>query len=349
LIGSVVLAVLALAALLAVSAPAPLRAAGNPCEFTNVGRIVAVGDVHGAYDRFVEILRAAGLVDDRLRWTGGRTHFVQLGDVVDRGPDSAKVLDLLEQLEKQAADNGGAVHALIGNHEVMRMLGDLRYATPGEFDAFVSPRSAELQDAYVKRLEALKVPAAETPPLGYVEMLSGFGTSGRYGTRVRTLDTAVQINGVVFVHGGISPVTASLACDAINERVRREMTDDFDSTARDPLASLSASPTGPLWYRGLVDEADEPAVDDVLRRQRARAIVIAHTVTPNGRIRSRFGGKVVQIDTGMQPAYVTGGRASVLQIERGVMTAIYMDRREVLEQSVLGTSARELRPSGGDR
>jgi hypothetical protein len=125
----------------------------------------------------------------------------------------------------------------------------------------------------------------------------------------------------------------------MNDGVRREMTDDFEKTAGDPLASLAASPDGPFWYRGLAD-ADAAAVDDVLSGQQARAIVVAHTVTPNGRIRTRFGGKVVQIDTGMQPAYVTGGRASALQIAGGVMTAIYVDRRDVLEQSVLAAPGR---------
>src|SRR5262245_38273962 len=96
----------------------------NECEVTGVERIVAVGDVHGAYDRFTEILRVAGIVDAGQHWTGARAHLVQLGDVVDRGPDSRKVLDFLKSLEKEAAAAGGRVHALIGNHEVMRMLSD---------------------------------------------------------------------------------------------------------------------------------------------------------------------------------------------------------------------------------
>src|SRR5262245_6011366 len=74
----------------------PADATEPPCRFTNVNRIVAVGDVHGAYDRFMDILRAANVVDDRARWIGGKTHLVQLGDVVDRGPDSGKVLERLE-------------------------------------------------------------------------------------------------------------------------------------------------------------------------------------------------------------------------------------------------------------
>src|SRR6516225_11795598 len=111
-------------------------AATAPCEIDGIERIVAVGDVHGAYDRFVAILRTAGVIDEQLHWAAGKTHLVQLGDVVDRGPDSRKALDLLRRLEAEAPPAGGQVHALLGNHEVARMLGDFRLVTPGEYAAF---------------------------------------------------------------------------------------------------------------------------------------------------------------------------------------------------------------------
>jgi hypothetical protein len=101
---------------------------------------------------------------------------------------------------------------------------------------------------------------------------------------------------------------------------------------------------GPLWYRGLAEETDtfEPTIDDILAKQEARSIVIAHTVTPDGRIRVRFGGKVIQIDTGMQPQYVPRGRASALEIVNGVTTAIYTDRRDVL---ILGAAPPAIQPT----
>ena len=53
-----------------------------------------------------------------------------------------------------------------------------------------------------------------------------------------------------------------------------------------------------------------PQIIDILAKTHSRAIVVAHTVTPTGRITTRFDGRVIQIDTGMQPAYVPSGRAS---------------------------------------
>ena len=78
----------------------------SPAIWTNVDRIVAVGDVHGDYDQLAATLKSAGLIDDQGNWTGGKTHLVQVGDVLDRGPDSRKAMDLLMRLEKQAPGGG---------------------------------------------------------------------------------------------------------------------------------------------------------------------------------------------------------------------------------------------------
>ena len=311
----------------------PGVATAASCSVDNVERIVAVGDVHGAYDRFVEILQTAGVIDDRQRWSGGKTHLVQLGDAVDRGPDSRKVLDLLQRLEREAQSAGGEVHALIGNHEVMRLLGDFRYVDEGEYRAFETADSEAIRQRVAQRLdEKEREPFLKTTPPGSVEMQLAFRPDGEYGKWIRTHDTVVMINGVVFLHGGISPAVSTLSCEEINETVRRELTTDFEQTQRAPLQSLAAREDGPTWYRGLAQEPDTfaPAVTDILAKQHARAIVVAHTVTPTPRIRVRFDGKVFQMDTGMQPAYVKGGRASALEIRSGQFTAIYTDRRDVL-------------------
>ena len=109
-------------ALAFVVAPGPTRAAAQPrgqtaaaavpCDVQTTERIVAVGDVHGAFDKFVAILRAAGLIDTRNRWIGKKAVLVQTGDLTDRGPDSRKAIDLLRKLEGEAQRAGGQVYAL---------------------------------------------------------------------------------------------------------------------------------------------------------------------------------------------------------------------------------------------
>src|SRR5688500_13404689 len=110
------LSVLALVALLLAGpgeASARAQAAESPCAIETTERVVAVGDVHGAYERFTGILRAARLIDDRDRWIGGRSLLIQTGDILDRGADSRRVIDLLRRLERDAARAGGRVFPLL--------------------------------------------------------------------------------------------------------------------------------------------------------------------------------------------------------------------------------------------
>jgi Calcineurin-like phosphoesterase len=323
----------AVTTLIVLATALPGRAA-DKCEWTGVDRIVAIGDVHGAFDRFVEILKAAGIVDGDLHWTAGKTHVVQLGDILDRGDDSRKAMDLARALEREAEKAGGRMHLLLGNHEIARMLGDMRLTAAGEYLAFVTAGSEDVREKAAKSLKPATdeelARLIQQTPLGLIEMQRAFGLDGEYGRWLRQHSTVVKIDQFVFVHGGISPAVAPMPCAAINEQVERDMTSDLDKTLEAPLATLTARVDGPLWYRGLAQEPESftPQVDDILSKQAARAIVIGHTVTPTGRITLRFGGRVIQIDTGMQPAYAQGGRASALEIVKGEASAIYVDRRD---------------------
>jgi metallophosphoesterase superfamily enzyme len=101
-----------------------------------VGRVVAIGDVHGDKDAFVAVLKMAGMIDAQERWIGEQAHLVQVGDVPARGPQTRQAFDLLMKLEAQAAAAGGKVHAIIGNHDAGVIYGDLRHITPEEFREF---------------------------------------------------------------------------------------------------------------------------------------------------------------------------------------------------------------------
>ncbi len=299
-------------------------------SFDNVSRIVAVGDVHGDYDQFVTVLRQAEVIDDRQRWTGGTTHLVQTGDVVDRGAHSRKVLDLLMALEKEAAKAGGRVHMLLGNHEVMNLAGDLRYVSSGEYEAFRSDKSAFLQD---RAYELLADPERKNDstyrrkwymdhPPGWVEHQQAFGPQGQYGKWLRARNAIVRINGIVFVHGGVSPTLLTMTLDQINERVRAELSD-----LTRLKGGLAASEDGPLWYRGLALEP-EPAlqahVDRALTHFQAQHFVVGHSVRAPV-IVSRFNGRVILIDVGLSAAY--GGPAAGLLVEGSQLSVMHRGTR----------------------
>jgi hypothetical protein len=312
----------------AVLAPATSRAqqADTTATFTGADRIVAVGDVHGGYDEFVQVLRMAGVIDGKSNWSGGKTYFVQTGDVLDRGPDSRKVMDLLMKLEKQAPKKGGHAISLLGNHEVMNLVGDLRYVSTGEYDAFATADSAEVRD---RAFELLADPVRKDDPayrkaweaecpLGWVEHRLAFSPKGKYGKWLRERNAVVKIDGYLFVHGGIPPSLADSSIEAINERIREEL-----RAAENPSGALSSAADGPLWYRGLALEPDAVIaehVDRVLANFVVSHIVIGHTTMP-GAVLPRLGGKILLIDVGLSKGY--GGRQACLVVERGTPMALH--------------------------
>jgi Calcineurin-like phosphoesterase len=75
-----------------------------------------VGDIHGYPEALARLLRDAGLVDERLRWSGHDARLWLLGDLVDRGPDGIGTIDLVMRLERE-----GPVRCLLGNHEAVML------------------------------------------------------------------------------------------------------------------------------------------------------------------------------------------------------------------------------------
>lgn len=293
-------------------------------SWQGVERIVAVGDVHGDYDNFLSLLREAELVNRRGNWIAGTTHFVQLGDIPDRGPDTAKIITLLKRLEIQAERAGGKVHVLIGNHEAMNMLGDLRYVDAGELAALRTRNSSRMRDRYYDQ-EVLRLQTANPEfvadaafreqwekevPLGLIEHRQAWSPTGEFGSWVLQHNAVVRINRNLFLHGGISPALLGMSITAINEQIRLELQSTLGAEP-----GLAEKEEGPLWYRGLVvnDEASEQAhVAQILSTYDVDRIIIGHT-PGMGTVVPRFDGKVLAIDAGLSAFY--GGHRAALLLE----------------------------------
>ena len=71
------------------------------------GRFLVVGDIHGELQLFERLLQLAG-------FDPARDHVLSLGDLIDRGPNSADVLDWFLHGERRSA--------LLGNHEAMMIV-----------------------------------------------------------------------------------------------------------------------------------------------------------------------------------------------------------------------------------
>lgn len=198
----------------------PLRAADR--------RIVAVADVHGAGAALTSILQRAGIIDAQRRWVGGTAVLVQTGDVMDRGPDVRALLDFLVGLEREAAAAGGRIERLLGNHEVMNLVGHTRDATPEIFAAWADRQSAARRERAFADAQRLGGGALDRAawlaahPPGFIEYRAAFGPTGRYGRWLRSKPVVLKIDGTIFMHAGIAPGSAP-SLDAINARVRADL------------------------------------------------------------------------------------------------------------------------------
>jgi serine/threonine protein phosphatase 1 len=152
-------------------------------------RIYAVGDVHGCLaqlDRLLDLIR----VDNAT--FSGNTRFVFLGDLVDRGPDSAGVIDRVMNLSRGQK----RCDTLMGNHEEAML---------ASFDGTADPRGW-LSYGGSQTLESYGIARAE-------QFASGFDLARRmveaipsdHLTFLRGLPDHLVIGDYLFVHAGIRP------------------------------------------------------------------------------------------------------------------------------------------------
>jgi len=153
-------------------------------------RIYALGDIHGRLDLF-EIIAEAIEADDAARGAA-RTTVILLGDLVDRGPDSAGVIAAARIWQQHRR-----VRILTGNHEEMFLAASDRLPAFRVFLRFggretllsypivaAAFQAAELPDAQAMMIEAV--------PREDLEFIS-------------TFEDCIQIGGYAFVHAGIEP------------------------------------------------------------------------------------------------------------------------------------------------
>ena len=207
-------------------------------EWTGVPRIVAMGDVHGHVDKLTAILQGTGILDSKLKWSGGTDHVVLCGDLVDRGPHDRALLDMLQRLQKEARKDGGWVHALPGNHDLMNLTRDFRFVSPESYHDFAKDERVEdRRDGWdVFRQFSDDIPDDrkqavfdEQFPPGYFAHQQAFGGDGKYGSWLAKQPIVIKVNGIVFLHGGLTPEVAALGLEEINRQYQESLPVVFES------------------------------------------------------------------------------------------------------------------------
>lgn len=283
---------------------------------TATGRVVAIGDLHGDWQKAIDSLRTADVIsitpEDEVVWTGGDTVLVQLGDVLDRGDHEIAIVKLLRALDLQARQQGGAVFMLNGNHESLNVCGDFRYVTPGAF--VESALFAGLTENDLKDWGLLaRVRYAVYKP------------GGPMAIELAKNPTVLIVNDTAFVHGGLLPSHVNYGLEKLNTEVAAWMRADSTAEggkAAPPFLAMGDS-NSVFWNRTLSKEVfPSPyerfracaALQQALAKIGAKRLVVGHTPQLSG-ANCECDGKVWRIDVGMSSG-VLNREAQVLEVTR---------------------------------
>ncbi|ORX80231.1 Metallo-dependent phosphatase [Anaeromyces robustus] len=250
-------------------------------------RIVALGDIHGDYNKLESILRHAKLIDKNNDWIGTDSILVQIGDLTDRGPNFKDVVELFIKIRKQAQKKGGIVYMLLGNHELYDMQAGYFMILKSDFDSFG----------------------------GYLEREKAISMEGKYGELLRKeMNLTMVVDDNLFVHSFLNYRFAKRGLNELNKHVKDilsnvpsfdELLEDYYNQNKthpiytDPIFDMT---NGPLWSREYIDIPEEEVCEElekVLKIAKSKRMIIGHTVQEYGKIQTKCQDKLILIDLGL--------------------------------------------------
>lgn len=254
-----------------------------PTELKVPGKLLIIGDVHGQYDTLRLFLVNNRVIDQNLRWSFGNGTVVFMGDIFDRGEKVTEILWLIYRLEKEAAENGGSVQLILGNHEMMVLQEDERF----------------ISEKYFYLFRNLK--------LNYSKQYSSKTLLGRW---LRSKNTFLKIDSLLFAHGGVHPniLNYKVSLDSSNILIYKYLNlKRKNKILENPALLFLLSYNGPFWYRGMVEESDEKQLTDeeinqIFNEYKVNHIFVGHTFKPE--VKTFNNGKVISTDV---PFYLADG------------------------------------------
>ena len=243
-----------------------------PSTYSDSQKILAISDIESNYKTFRDFLINNGVIDQKLMWTFGKNHLVLVGDFIDRSYFTTQVLWFIYKLEQVARLKGGTVHYILGNHEIMNMQGDHRYAKT-KYNYIASILNKKQFELYDK--------------------------SSFLGRWLESKNTLELVNGNLFVHGGLSPEikNVDLDIDGCNQFIRNLYYRPYFSKKEQEKNSeiLTSFKTSPYWYRGYFrGHLSQEDIEIGLRKFGAKAVIVGHTI--QSKVNKSYDGKVIGID-----------------------------------------------------
>ena len=266
-------------------------------------RTIVIGDIHGDIAMLCSCLYMANIINQNFEWIAepANTIVVQMGDQVDslsrdtiqswEKIDDMTVLDFTDRLDQIARKKGGRFISLLGNHEIMNVLGDFNY---------VSPLSMQKAGGVEGRREKFQ------PGSVYAKILA-------------KRNVVQKIGNLLFCHAGLLPHHITLVngqLDIINKLMKsyllKQYNNDFSL-----FQQLFIADTSILWNRFYIEQIGPEAyqvLNDVLQQSNSTQMIIGHN--PIDHITPLYHFKLWITDIGLSRAFSNEG-LEVLEILNG--------------------------------
>lgn len=328
---TLLLSTLALAWAAFVAGPAP-ASAQNEFVFEQPERVVVFGFTAGQLEPYRQTLIEKGLMNEADQWTGGETHYVQLGDMMLFGDEVLPSLELIHSLAMQAEEAGGRVTLMLGPSLFLALRGDLSNIPQANYDDLATEESQARLDERVDRLAEQMWEWNEqyddeqrrrlndrfidyyrrTHHLGVIEFMDAIGPDTELGAWLRRAPAVIRIGDVVLSNGGVSEDYSEMSLAEINERVREQAMRDYVWVPR------MANMTDPVWWKELTtarpDEL-EPRVREILTNLGADAMVVAHSPALGESMKR---GRVYHLQSGLSTAADQTALIATLEIKPNI-------------------------------
>lgn len=252
--------------------------------YNSVEKVFVIGDIHGQCDSLKKFLINNKIIDKDHRWCFGNGHLLFVGDIFDRGETVTEALWLIYRLEQEAKRSGGMVHLILGNHEIMTFTGDARYVA----------------DKYIYLFKNIKT--------DYQKSYSNKSVLGRW---LKSKNTIIKINNILFVHGGIHPdlLRYKVSTDSINHLIYHFLNAKRKKDKpNNSLVEFLFSINGPFWYRGMIQREqlygslNDDNLNQILKFYEVNKIMVGHSYLPT--ITPFYNSKVYGLDV---PFYLFTG------------------------------------------
>jgi hypothetical protein len=266
-------------------------------------RVVVLGDVHGDYDNMIAALRNTGILNSRNEWRSTTDKVISLGDLIGRGHQDRQVLEFVYT---QMQSRPRQWIQLLGNHEIMQVRGDWRYAVDSSSAGFGSLSSRQ----------------------------SALARGSRLGDWLRGLPVIHREADNLFMHAGMADErNIGRSMSSLNTEVTRFITGA--SSTRTAYNDL-------VWDRTLISDAfnrvsgicsaSSSKVPRILSTHGAARMFVGHTVVSSSSLAGRnqrtplsmCSGRMWGIDTGLSRWMNSNPQNVVLNIASGSSTLSFV-------------------------